>query len=526
MQFHENIDCNYQYDYIDVHKQLIESTSQEQVAILRDIIENDLFFIVYFILKIEVANHPFIVDRCKEVQNGPITNTLDVWPRYHFKSTIITIAETIQFHLKYPEKCTCIFSYKKAAAEKFVSSIRRAFESDFLINLFPDKLYANPGRESGSWSLVNGITIKRSNKSRPQRTVQASGLVEGMLQGDHFERRLYDDIETDDMKDSREQMDKCYDKFCMSVNLGTGLDDDIERVVGTFYSHLGPLVRIKDHKTIYGDDAYSYRKYAATDDGTVDGVPVLISQNKLDQLKTLPTFFSQQLCDPTPIHDLTLDPSLLLYISANDIPINIFKFMVIDPSGGIVTKRSDSWGIHIIGVEPIMDDIGASNIYILDSFIDKANESEIVYILSSMYRRNGIIEQVAYESVNKVTPGWIVHFQNAMKSHGISLSEETKNIRIITPQGREKKNRITSALRLPLLHGKLYISNNVTIKYVDALKNEMSRHPLGNDDGIDALSFIYNILDDFGFQWRIPTTSTKNIIPIIPQMHNEGWMGI
>jgi len=525
-KFEINEDCVYKNDYIKIVHDLKKASALTKKKQFRELVLSDLFFIVFFVLGVPVANAKFVVDRCREIEEGPQSNTLDIWSRYHFKSTILTIAETVQYHLKYPNRCTCIFSYKKAAAERFVSAIRQAFESEWLIKLFPDKLFKNPSRDSSSWSLANGITIRRPDTARPQRTVQASGLIEGMLQGDHFERRIYDDIETDDMKDSMDQLEKCYEKFAMSINLGTGSDHDIERVIGTFYSHVGPLVKIRDHCRLDGESTYLSRIYAATEDGTPTGKPVFISQEKLDYLRTLPTFYSQQLCDPTPKHDMMLNPDLLKFISPNDIPKNLYKFMVIDPSGGIVTKRSNNWGVHIIGVNPTVDDLGTSDIYILDSFIDKADESEIVYILSNMYVSNLLISAVGYECSNATTPGWLIHFQNALKNRGIMLSEESRTLFMIKPQGREKKNRITSALRLPLLHGKISICSTISNKYIDQLKLEMVQHPVGNDDGIDSLANIYTVLEEYGFKWRISNNKiVKSYIPNRSFSQNS-WMAV
>src|SRR3990167_10145093 len=54
--------------------------------ILRHLVLNDLWFIVYFILGIPTANHPFVVDFARKIEEGPDTNTLDIVARGHFKA--------------------------------------------------------------------------------------------------------------------------------------------------------------------------------------------------------------------------------------------------------------------------------------------------------------------------------------------------------------------------------------------------------------------------------------------------------
>ena len=42
-------------------------------------------------------------------------------------------------------------------------------------------------------------------------------------------------------------LDKVFSKFEMSYgNLGTGSDSDIIRIIGTYYSHSGPITRIQE----------------------------------------------------------------------------------------------------------------------------------------------------------------------------------------------------------------------------------------------------------------------------------------
>jgi hypothetical protein len=516
----------------DVEFTPIEGVNYEdddsKLSILASLILNDLFFIIYFITgetsnDNQRANHPFIVKMCQEVESGPKTRTLDVWARSHLKSSIITVAETVQYHLKYPHHCSCIFSYKKPAAEKFLNAIRNIYKTPIMRACFPGILYNNPDSESPSWSLENGITLKRKNQARPQKTIQASGLVEGMLVGDHFERRIYDDIETSDTAMNASQMDKCYSQFDMSINLGTGAENDIERVIGTYYSHVGTVVRIRDKEDVHGNKMYHPRIVPATEDGAIDGKPVFLSQKVLDEKKKDISFNSQQLCDPTPVGIRKLDSSLLKDIQCEEIPTNLYKFMLVDPAG----DGSDSWAIKVVGVEPEIDEIGASNVYILDAVIDPLDEVMGIEEAVRMYLRNGIIEQVGVEKVALSTTE--VHIANALTKHRRRISVEDKTLVILRPAGRNKHRRIESALSWPLFNGKIHISSAVPEMYRQRLKMELDEFPYGkHEDGIDVLSYLYDMLNDFGFKWRVRSRPRKNLSPgRSNHLHvagGQGWM--
>ena len=505
---------NYRLDYVKMAVAIAKG-EYDQLSVYRKVILNDLFFIVYFVMGIKTANDAksFVVNACKEVEDGPETGTLDVWAREHYKSVIITIAETLQFHLKYPNKCTGIFAYVRPVAKAFLRSIKMLCEtSDLLKACFPDVLWEKPESQAPKWSEDDGLIFKRESAARKESTIEAWGLIEGMPTSRHFDRRIYDDIETDDIAENPQQLNKCFSKFEMSENLG--MEGGVERIIGTFYSHSGPIVMIQEKKDINGQPMYTTRIKPATVDGTPNGAPVLLSQARLDKLKVSAHFNSQQLCDPTPSHDVKLDSSLLREIEPEDIPDNLFKFMTIDPAGdnenGIV---GDSWGIHIVGVEPQTDDLGASNVYILDSYVDTLGETEAVNLLGAMYLRNGLIQQVGYERLGNVTPAWLYHFVNLLHKRGILLSKEAKNLVVLKHGGRNKKKRITDALQLPLINGKIHVSRAIPKAHRLILAEEMDKHPIWQDDGIDSLSYIYDLMEDFGFKYRLKGKK-KNLDPL------------
>ena len=153
-------DCKYFKDYGKIPDSISKGLYPEW-DLYRTLCMDDLWFLIYFGMGVKIANHPFWVEACKEVQKGPKTCTLDMWAREHGKSTIITKAETIQDIFNNPEERVCIFSYTRPIAIGFVRSIKQILEeSEFLKWLFPDILYKDPKVESPKWT-EDSLLVRR-----------------------------------------------------------------------------------------------------------------------------------------------------------------------------------------------------------------------------------------------------------------------------------------------------------------------------------------------------------------------------
>lgn len=526
VEFRKLKNVTYAFNYYKVVDAI--QAGQDELSWYRALIlGGDLFFVLYFIMKVPECNKPFVVERCKEVMNGPNSLTLDVWAREHFKSTIITKAETICRLMKDSEQSIAILSYVRPVAKAFLRSIKSVFEeSELLQNCFPDRLYKNPQNEAYKWSEDDGLFLKRTTH-RGEGSLEAWGLTEGMPTSKHFDGRIYDDIVTFDLIKTPTMMQHVKEAFDMSHNLGR--DNDWHRVIGTYYHHDDPLVYVGNKKRLDGTPLYLIRKHPATDDGTYSGASVLLSDERLDQLRTnRRQFAAQQLLDPTPSEDAALDFKRIEQVDPEDIPNNLIKFMAIDSAGIRKDRTGDCWGIIVAGLAPWRDDSGAADLYILDMCIEIMDHDKAMQTIVDMYCRNGRIRKIGVEKVGLTTTE--IHISNALLAKGRVINVKNKSLVLLSPAGRKKDERIESNLVWPLNNGKIKISSAVPEGQRDKLRVEMERFPYWHDDGLDSLAYIYDLAKGYRLGAR-PTEEPeveenglwRNRDGVIPNLKND-WM--
>ncbi len=199
---------------------------------IRELIRTDRYYLLVKVLRRKDALHPWVYARCREVEAAP-DGYIDIWARESFKSSIITVAGSIQEVLKDPDITIGIFSHTKPIAKAFLAQIKREFEANTVLkSLFPDILYEDPERQSPSWSLDNGIIVKRQSNPNVS-TIEAHGLVDGQPTSKHFKLLLYDDVVTDTSVYTPEQIQKTTEAWSLSDNLGS--IGGRKRYVGTRY---------------------------------------------------------------------------------------------------------------------------------------------------------------------------------------------------------------------------------------------------------------------------------------------------
>ena len=348
----------------------------ENVHAQRHLCRTDLFYLLVYGLGRKDVDHPWLFDRCREVQANP-DGYLDLWARDHYKSTIITFALTIQDILNDPEITVGIFSHTRPIAKAFLIQIKREFEgNDLLKKLFPDILYQRPEVEAPVWSLDGGIVVKRKTNPK-EATVEAWGLVDGQPTSRHFSHQIYDDVVTLESVSTPDQIKKTTSALEMSYNLGSG-DRTKRRGIGTRY-------HVQDtYHDIMGRGTFIARIKPATHNGKSppDGKPVFLSEELLMKKRRDQgpyTFGTQQLQDPVADKAMSFKGEWLRYYKA---ALDYSKwniYILVDPANSRKAS-SDYTVMEVIGLAP------DGNYYLLNAIRDRLNLTQRTNKLFEFHR--------------------------------------------------------------------------------------------------------------------------------------------
>ena len=418
----------------------------------------------------------WIYERCKEVDAAPWGH-IDLWSRFHYKSTIITFAGTIQEIISDPSVTVGIFSHTRPIAKGFMRQIKREFEdNERLKALFPEILWQNPKTESPSWSEDNGIIVRRSNNPK-ESTVEAWGLVDGQPTSKHFDRLFYDDIVTRESVTSPDMIRKVTEAFSLSLNLGHMASR--RAIAGTRYHYNDSYKTIMDRGTAVP------RIYPATDDGTVEGNPVLLTDEELvAHRRDLGSyvFGCQMLQDPKADEAQGFDLEWVRpWSGRNWDGMNLY--VLVDPSSGKKTGDNDYTTIQVIGVGE------DENFYWIDGLRDRLNLTQRGDALMRMHR--------------EYRPKGVAYEEYGMQADidYVKTVQEAQNYRFeITPVkgSLSKQDRIRRLVPV-MEQGRFYMppkcqyktQDGEVIDVVHEFRMELDAFPVGaHDDLIDGAARI------------------------------------
>lgn len=319
--------------------------------------------------------------RCIQVSGGMYLAGRALVPTHN--STIITFAKTIQDILRSHgeeapverELTVGLFSHTKPAAQKFLNQIMLELEQNTMLqDVYSDILYSKPRSQAESWSLQDGITVKRKGNPK-EKTIEAWGLVDGQPVGPHYGLRVYDDIVTRESVTKPEMILKTTD--CWELSLNLSLEGGSERYAGTFYAL---------------DDTYQEilkrgikpRIYPATKDGTEDFSPENCALMKPETLTkrrqgAIRTFSLQMLLNPKGGTTQQFKVEDLRYWPATN--TGGLSIAIIGDPASKKKKTSDYTSIWTVGLGS--DD----NWYVLDHIYDRLGLEQRVETVFALHRK-------------------------------------------------------------------------------------------------------------------------------------------
>lgn len=422
---------------------------------------NDRYFLLTGLLGRKDALHPWLFTRCREVE-GATDGYLDLWARYHFKSSIGTFAGIIQEVMRDPEITVCILSATKDLAAPFLVQIQQEFENnDDLKRVYDDVLWTDPRKEAPRWSRQTGIVVKRRGNPK-EATIEAHGLIDGQPTSRHYRLLNYDDVVTQDLVGNPETIKKVTERWELSDNLGT---HGVTRKWhwGTRYSFADSYGVILERGTL------KQRLYPATHDGTLDGEPVLMSPDRWEEVKDAQrsTVSAQMLLNPVAGNEAMFRSEWFRPYEIRPTILNVY--IMVDPSKG-KTKRSDRTAIAVVGVDV------AGNRYLLDGVRHRMPLSERWEHLKRLYekwsRATGVqIVVVGYERYGSQTEDEVIKIWQERDGVTFELNE------LAWPrEGAHSKPDRVERLEPDFRKGRFHLP---AVVYHPDIKDEMGRHGEG-----------------------------------------------
>ena len=328
-----------------------------EYSYIRALVLDDLFFLIYFVLGVQKINHPWLVDRVSEVQERH-QNTLDLWAREHFKSTILTFALPIWEALRNPEERICIISHTRSIAKAFLQRIKVTLETnEMLIRAFPDTLWMNPEKESPKWSLDMGLVLRRKGNFL-ESTFEAWGIIDGMPAGKHFTGRIYDDLVTETTVSTPDQISKTQYAYELSHNIGAR--GGWFRVIGTIYHFADLYMHLQKEGLLH------VRKYPCR----VNGEGVFFTDAELNDKRghTGPYVWAcQMMLDPVADENQIFNINWLRHY--RDLTHRLNYYIMVDPASK-KKQNADFTTMWVVGVD------SAKNFYIVDGVHDRLSMKE------------------------------------------------------------------------------------------------------------------------------------------------------
>jgi len=285
---------------------------------LRKLAQTNLYVLAKGILDFKDMDPVFHGTRCAQLDTLalPFGRQLDLWPRGHLKTHIITIAKNIQYYLNDNNVRIMLAASSRENSMKNLRKIKQIFETNTLLHwLFPECI---PDMKGDKWAEME-ILLPRT-KNHPESTFKCIG-VGGHITGWHFDVLSKDDLIDEKTERSPEVMEKIIDWHLLTKNLLESPTSGIDQLVGTRWA----MFDLYQH-VINNEREYTVNRLQAIDQTTK--LPVWASRFKLDALQELRIkdpymYATQQMNDPRDEAVVDFKANWLQYYGFSDEALNI-----------------------------------------------------------------------------------------------------------------------------------------------------------------------------------------------------------
>lgn len=396
-------------------------------------------------------------------------------PRGHLKSTLVTVAYSIQTMLKNPNVRVLLANGVWDMSRRFLSEIKGQLERSNLKYLFGEF-------KSERWNSDDCIVMQRE-KALKEPTFQTTG-VEAEQTGGHFDLIILDDLtglqnsqtaeQREKTKRYRRSMINLLEPGGMLIEIGTRwhLDDTFSVIIDKEQRYYDLMVRkvVEDGKIVFPKHFSKKFDEVRKDWISKPNENVMDYIEHLKDSMPLEEFYAQYLNDPVAVENQTFKPDMLGYWSSR--VDNLYVVTTVDLA--ISTSRTaDYTAIVTSGMDKDW------NIYVLDYMRGRWTPTEIV---DNIFKTQG---QWKPHVVGMETNG----FQRTLK---MAVEEEQRRRKqyfgieeIKNGPERSKEGRIKS---LEPFYRQNKVKHAMWMKGKD-LETELLTFPKGkNDDLVDALA--------------------------------------
>lgn len=484
--------------------------TSDQIDYLRRRCKEDLFFLAYGPLQYDLLSEGFHghVARWMKSQWG-WRNRMILLPRDHYKSTIVTISDSVQMALPnvanvqaYPyslgPNIKLLLSHEvREKAAKFLYEVTAAFtKKPLMLALFPEVIPSKRVHRINKWELELPNT---SHHKEPTFDTIGAG---GAAQGGHYNWLKLDDLVGEDARDSETVMGRVLLWFDNVNSLLTRLRFDGWDLIGTrwayhdVYSHAMKRYGIDVSRSVLGCvpqkeiDKYQNGRLAVYARGAIEkGKPLFPEEFPIEELNVLrksPMVWAAQYANnplesglnefnyPLKFYNVDARGNVVVFGGEGgsftrrlrELDICIFT----DPSMG-ESSQSDPSGIVVTGTDAQL------NIFILETVKARLRPPDFIDELTRLFHKYDprviSIEEVAFSAVYRY---WLE--ERATRS-GISMP-----IRPYKPGSKKSKDARIRGLTHYFSTGQVYVAESMY-----DFRDEYEQYPMTDDEHLlDALA--------------------------------------